>query len=339
MIRSNESGDVVIDGHASTRGLIELWERTELAGRRDIAPGTRTRFEAQARVLIEHLGDTRLRTLGADRIEAMYAQLVRGSNGRRPWGHASLVSLRSTLGQILRFGVRRRIIPPDRNIASATVIPADAAGEKERSALTVEQAHGLWDAAPGHVLGAMWRVALLTGLRPGELAGLVWSSVDIDGAHPSVTISRAVRVERGTARLVDSVKTKGSYRTIALPPQLVPVLREHRAAQNVARIAASTWENADLVFCTGRGTPLNPSNVRRDLLKFCNEHGVPAISSNELRHTAASMMLDAGMTLEQVASVLGHKSTRMLERHYRHNLRPRVDVHVAAMTTVFAGMQ
>ena len=48
-------------------------------------------------------------------------------------------------------------------------------------------------------------------------------------------------------------------------------------------------------------------------------------------------MLDAGMTLEQVADVLGHSSTRMLEKHYRHRLRPLVDAHLPAMRDIFGG--
>lgn len=334
MIRKHEGGGIVVDGHASLRSLVELWQRVELPSRQ-MAPNTRTRFEWHCRIIVEHLGDARLRSLSADRVEAMYAALVKGGAGRKPFGRATLVSLRSTLSQVLRFGQRRGIL--DRNIAPITVIPGDAARETRRSSLTVEQAHRLWDVAASHRLGAMWRVGMFTGLRPGELAGLLWSAVDLDGETPSITISRNVQLVKGRPVLVESVKTDGSYRTIALPPMLVPVMREHRSAQLAERLASTRWGNADLVFASSTGEALNPSNVRRDLTRFCVEHDVEPVSPNELRHTAASIMLDAGMTLEQVAAVLGHSSTRMLEKHYRHRLRPVVDNHVGAMSRVFDG--
>jgi integrase len=336
MIRHHEGGGVIVDGHASVASLIELWQRVELTSRTKIAPKTRVRFEWQCRLLTEYIGDVRLRTLSAERIEAMYADLVKGSDARKSHGHASLVGLRSTLSQVLQFGMRRRII--DRNVAVISVIPETARREVSRSSLTVDQAHALWNAIVDHRLGAMWRVGMLTALRPGELSGLLWTSVDLDSASPSITISRNVRVDRGRPHLVEAVKTDGAYRTIGLPHQLVTVLRDHRAAQRRERVAAERWGNAALVFASLVGEPLDPSNVRRELAKVCADAGLPVVSPNELRHTGASIMLDQGMTLEQVAKVLGHNSTRMLERHYRHRIRPVVEDHVAVMARAFDGL-
>ena len=63
---------------------------------------------------------------------------------------------------------------------------------------------------------------------------------------------------------------------------------------------------------------------------------IPYLFPNELgRHSAATLLYDAGVSLEQIADVLGHKSTCMLERHYRHRGRNAVSVHVAAMEQLF----
>jgi integrase len=336
MISQHRDTGVAIDGHASLSQLIAEWRRVELPSR-ECAETTRTRFELHCAVLDEHLGAVRLRTLGAERIETMYDELVKGSNGRRPWGRASLIGLRSALGQILTFGMRRGWLT--RNVAPITVIPAKAKREQRRSSLSVEQAHTLFAACAEHErLGAMWRVAMLTGLRPGEVAGLTWKGLTLGDHSSFVTVSRNVVLDkRGCPQLIDGVKTEGSYRTIGLAPQLVPVLTAHRAAQRAQRVAASSWATHDLVFCTSGGEPLNPANVRRDLAKFCREIELPEITPNELRHTAASLLLDAGMTSEQVAKLLGHKSTRMLERHYRHTLRPLVSDHVDVMGAIFGG--
>jgi integrase len=63
---------------------------------------------------------------------------------------------------------------------------------------------------------------------------------------------------------------------------------------------------------------------------------VTAVSPNELgRHTAASLLHDAGMGLDDIAELLGHESTRMLEAHYRHRVRTSFSRHVEHVEAIF----
>lgn len=335
LIQGHGQTGVVMDGHASVAGLVELWQERNLAGRK-CAPRTRHRFEWHCRLIVEHLGATRLRKLTADDVERkLLRPLSQPAPGRKAQGRASLISLRSTLGQVLRFGMGRGLVT--HNAALIAELPADAAEETRGQSMSLEDAPRLYEAAGHHPrLGAMWQVQLALGLRPGEVAGLLWSSVKLDGRAPSLTISRGVQTDvRGAAVLVDGVKTDGSYRTLALPSFLVPVLRAHRAAQREAQLAAPRWDNPDLVFSTGEGRVLNPANVRRDLGKLCRSLGLPPVKPNGLRHTAASVMLARGMTRAQVARVLGHESTRMLDQHYAHDLYEAVDDHLATVEAVY----
>jgi integrase len=164
---------------------------------------------------------------------------------------------------------------------------------------------------------------LLTGLRPGEAAGLCWDAADLDGS--TITVRRAVRIHHARPVLTDVLKTTASYRTIGLGQRAVEVLRGQRAAQRVDRVAAPSWTDRRLVFASERGTVLDPANVRRVLRTICRRAGLPEMNPNELRHSAASLMNDAGTPLELIADVLGHSSTAMLDRHYRHRLRPSAD--------------
>ena len=79
-------------------------------------------------------------------------------------------------------------------------------------------------------------------------------------------------------------------------------------------------------------------NVRRELTKRASRR-VPEITPHELRHTAASLMVDDGQALEQVADYLGRRSTRMLESTYRHRVRPSADAAVETMDRVFGPRQ
>lgn len=84
------------------------------------------------------------------------------------------------------------------------------------------------------------------------------------------------------------------------------------------------------------GTPIDPSNLRRTTKELCEAAGVDPVSPNELgRHSAASLLYDAGMPLDAIADLLGHNSTRMLEAHYRHRVRASFNAHVSHMEEMF----
>ncbi len=339
MIREHEQTGVTPDGKASVRQLVEMWQNRELPQRRKsdgskLPQQTIDRFNWFAATAIEHIGSVPLRRLSVDDIEAMFTTLAKRPT--RPWGRSTLIGFRSMLGQVLLFGERRGLVT--RNVARIATIPHEAHDSVAKQALDVEDSRKLWHVCGDHRLGAMWRLGMIVATRPGELAGLTWPSIDLDGPAPSITISREVSMIGGKPTLIEAVKTDGSYRSVGIGSAGVELLQAHRAAQNVERMASRRWANADLVFATSNGSPLDPANVRRDLAKLCAEHGLRRVLPNELRHTGASLMLDAGLTYDEVADIMGHATTRMLRQRYRHHLQPVRDGHVAAMDAHFGSL-
>ena len=174
----------------------------------------------------------------------------------------------------------------------------------------------------------MFAIAVTVGLRPGEASGLTWERVDL--GRGTVTVASEVRLEGGRPVLVERLKTLRSYRTVLLPRRPLRLLRSHYARQEEEKAAATRWDSHELVFSTRAGTPLHPSNVRRELDRIARRAGIPRLTPNELRHTAASIASARGLRLEEVADMLGHKSTRMLEETYRHPIQPSVDTGAVA---------
>ena len=83
----------------------------------------------------------------------------------------------------------------------------------------------------------------------------------------------------------------------------------------------------DLVFVTTNGTPIGPSNIRRVISRMAVEAGIDGdLNPYELRHTATSLLSAAGVAPELLADVLGHRDTRMVFRHYRHQVTPTISV-------------
>ena len=89
------------------------------------------------------------------------------------------------------------------------------------------------------------------------------------------------------------------------------------------------------MFTTEICTPLDPSNLRDAFDKISAKAKLGHWTPNELRHSAASLLSAAGVPLEVIADVLGHASTRMLEQHYRHQVKPSIDAHVGVMESIF----
>jgi integrase len=171
----------------------------------------------------------------------------------------------------------------------------------------------------------MWTVMWYLGLRPGEAAALSWSDVDLS--------NNVVHIRRGRTRhkgriSIGSTKTPGSVRSLDAPDRVLASLRARRTDQKRERIAAgAAWHNdSDLIFTNPVGSPTDPPKVRAE---FNREIDVARLGDgwtpNMLRHTAASIMSDAGVPLERIADQLGHKDTRMLTAHYRQPIRPTVN--------------
>lgn len=183
-------------------------------------------------------------------------------------------------------------------------------------------------------------ISLLTGARTEELRALRWDHVHLNGSPddrppvpPYMEVWRSVREGGDT-------KTRKSRRTLALPARCVDVLRTQRAQQAADHLAAGeNWEETGLVFTTMVGTEMDAANVRRDLRRALRN--VPGVvpaewTPRELRHSFVSVLSDAGIPVEQISPLVGHRGTTVTELVYRHQLRPVIQTGATVMDELFA---
>jgi integrase len=174
-------------------------------------------------------------------------------------------------------------------------------------------------------LSALWRLAATTGMRRGELLGLQWATVDLDGA--------TMRVERqlhpaGVGVKFDTPKSKRGLRQIALDAGTVQALRDHCDRQLLEQsLAGDVYEHEDLVFCNEVGRAIRPEWLTREFPKLRKGAAIPVGSLHVLRHTAATLALTAGVPLHVVAARLGDHPQTLLST-YAH-LLPHSDVMAA----------
>ena len=313
-----DAGLPATPGNLTVATLLDSWFTKALPGRRLQQPTIDVHAWCR-KVLIAELGTKKVRTLTPEQIEAALERRCAAGTSK-----ASLAKLRTTLGMALAWAERRGQVA--RNVARVVELPADARPAGTKRSMTAEQAQTFLRAADGTPWAAMWTVMLYLGVRPGEAAGLCWD--DIDDTGRVVHVRRALKRGEGGRLFVGTPKTLQSVRSLDAPSPVLAALKQRRQDQRRERFAAGElWANIeDLVFTNSVGSPTDPARVRIAFTAAARSAGLgEGWTPNSLRHTAASLLSDAGVGLEQVADQLGHKDTRMASLHYRHRVRPTVD--------------
>jgi integrase len=162
-----------------------------------------------------------------------------------------------------------------------------------------------------HRNAALYHVAIRCGLREGELIGLRRSDVDLK--------RRELRVQGQIHKGERKGAKYRSHRTIPLTTDLVKVLEWHFQNQDEERrVSHKGWNAAGLVFCSERGTPLNPSNLNAQFDRLLKQAGLPDIRFHDLRHTYAALNIAAGVEMFTLSRRLGHSSIAVTADKYGH---------------------
>lgn len=228
-------------GFSRERDTVEAFLRRWLETVRPaVRPATYRHYESICRVhLIPALGRLRLGRLSPAHVEAMLARKLEAGLSPRRVHHLRAV-LRRALGQALRWGELTR------NAAALAAPPRVA--YQPPPAMDPATARRILEAVAGDRLGPLYTVALATGLRQGELLGLRWEDVDLEGA--SLGVTGALQRVEGEYRIVEP-KTARARRTLPLASPAVEALRLQRQRQREERLRAGPlWE--DWGWCSRR---------------------------------------------------------------------------------------
>lgn len=257
-----------------------------------VKPRTWDWYEMIMRVhIIPHLGHLSLSQLTPMYVQTAYREL------RESGASASTVNgchrvLRAALNQAVRWELLHRnpVVGVDKPRRS----------RREMEVLTSQQVGRLLEVARSRDTYPLYLAAVTTGLREGELLGLRWR--DIDLARKTITVTGTLDRDAGR---IDSPKTESSARTIPIPTELVEELRKMP-------------RRSELVFTTPTGQPINRSNLHRQFKSLLKKAGLPSIRFHDLRHTHATLLLQAGVHPKIVQERLGHSSISMTMDIYSH---------------------
>ena len=198
------------------------------------------------------LGGRRLVELTPVALKAWHAELLNGGGkGGRPLGARSVQLAHRVLHRALADAMRRNLIP----VNPATAARAPKVERKETQVWSAEEAARFLTAVADDRLAALWVLALHTGLRRGEMAGLRWK--DLDLKQRTLTVSR----QRTTAGydVVEAAPKANSHRRLLLAEPTVTALERHRRRQREERLAAGpAWEDSGYLFVDELGRPYHP---------------------------------------------------------------------------------
>ena len=162
-------------------------------------------------------------------------------------------------------------------------------------------------------------LAMLTGLRRGELVGLHWD--DIDFKKSTITVNRSACYLGKQGTFEKDTKTDASNRTIAVSNICFELLKQWRAEQSKIRLAqGANWKGAENIFATDDGRIMNPATGPKWFSKFIAKNNFPHIRFHDLRHTFATLLVNNNVDVNTVSHKLGHASTTTTLQFYVHNL-------------------
>ena len=307
-LRERDAGLPVADGKTQLGTFLHQWLEESVKPRN--RPSTFRSYEGHVRVhLIPELGRIPLAQLSPQHVERLQAKKLH--DGLSP---ATVVRIRATLRRALAQAEKHGLV--QRNAAALADPPS--VRQKIVKPLTPTEAGRVLNAVEGHRLEALFVLALATGLRQGEILGLYWGDIDLEGNR--LTVNRALQKVNGELTFIEP-KTDRSRRELAFPKSVRDHLVRHRERQQLERLASlDSWEESELVFTTLRGKPLDGTSVTGSFQLLLAKADLPKMRFHDLRHACASFLLSQGVSMRMIMEQLGHSSINLTMNTYSHIL-------------------
>jgi len=260
--------------------------------------------------ILPSLGHIQVNKLTVQQVQALYARKVNEGLSAK-----TIQNIHGLLHKALDNAVKWGLV--SRNVCSVVSTPRLI--RHEIHPLTKEQAQLLLEKAHGQGLEAILSLALVTGMRRGELLALRWQDIDFEAM--SLHVSRTVNHLGSYGYVENEPKTARSRRKIMVPQFVIEVLHEHKARQAEARLkAGSKWKEQDLVFPNTSGGFIYPDVLLNQFRKLLKNAGLPHMRFHDLRHSAATILLSMGVHVKVVQELLGHSAITMTMDVYSHVL-------------------
>jgi integrase len=232
----------------------------------------------------------------------------------------------AVLFSALRQAVRSKLLLT--NLAEDVHLPRQS--RRRFTVFDVGQAKQFIAAISGHRYETLFAIALTTGMRPSEYLALTWTDFDLERGAVSVSKTLEWRTE---GWCFEDTKRERSRRMIKLQNWVLALVRKLREGSKPAEC-----KPGDLIFTSNLGGPIHESKfVGRHFKPLLRSAGLPNIRLYDLRHTAATLALSAGVSPKIVSEQLGHASVAFTLEVYSHVLPHMQDTAAMKVEALLTG--
>ena len=256
-----------------------------------------------------------LQELTADDLETYYkSRLDRNAKLKTSTAlsPASIKHHHQNISKALNDAVRKGLL----QMNPASIARTPKAERFKGQFLNVEQLDELISLFHGQVIELPVMLCAVYGLRRSEALGLKWRRVDF--TKRSITIAETLQQNSG-GDYADAPKNDSSYRTLPMTEDVYQALdRQNSLQEEHRRVMGNYYIDSDYVCTWPDGTPITPNYLSRTFHSTICKSTLPQIRLHDLRHSAASNLLDMGFSVVQVADWLGHSSAATTLNFYAH---------------------
>lgn len=283
----------------------------------------------------------RLRQKSYSDYQALLRLHIRPALGTRPLGAITQFDIQSVYAHLLESGLSPRTIEYTNAVVQSAfrqavrwkmLVEDPCAGvdlprmkRREMEALSVEECRRFLAVARESEWFGLFALALTTGMRPSEYLALKWS--DIDWQRGTASVCRTIQIT-GSGWRFDDTKRKRIRRVVKLQGFVLEALGNMRIAHSQVTEGEPEAEH-ELIFRSGTGLPLRERTVKREFRRILESAGIPPIRHYDLRHTAATLAVAAGVSVKVISDQLGHASISFTLERYSHVL-PSIQDEAAA---------
>jgi len=292
---------------------MEIWSKDYLVG---IKPSTVYLYTSCIRLyIVPHLGHIRLDALNAHTVQHFYNELTDPSRPNvKPISAKSVKNVHGILHKALKQAVLNGYLRT--NPTEACILPRII--KKEMHPLEEDQITLFLRETIKHPHENLYKIALFTGLREGELLGLGWEHIDFQAG--TLTVNRQLRRDQKKGgKFYFSPPKNNKSRTLTLAPSVVRLFQLQRIEQNSMRLyAGDLWEDHGLVFTNEIGSYLSYRTIYDCFKRIVRNIGAPETRFHDLRHTYAVACIKSGDDIKTVQENLGHATAAFTLDVYGH---------------------
>ena len=292
---------------------MSIWAQDYLVG---VKASTAYLYRRTIELYIDpHLGHIRLDALNAHTVQHFYNELAKPSKpDAAPLSAKSIKNIHGVLHKALQQAVLLNYIRY--NPTTACVLPKIV--KKEIHPLTDQQTAQLLNLLKGSKYEIPLTVDLFTGLREGELLGLMWDCVDFEKG--TILVNKQLRrSQRKGGTYYFSPPKNNKSRTITPAPYVMKLLQAQKVQQAEQRLMAGpAWEDSGLVFTNEFGRYVSYRAIFDSFKRIVKRIGLPDARIHDLRHTYAVNCIRAGDDIKTVQSNLGHATAAFTLDVYGH---------------------